>query len=517
MNNSNTLRSLVVYAICVPLALFVGYRLTDPMTYGTFGVVGLLALVMAFPLLMRWHQPLLLLSWNMAAIVFFFPGQPKLWLLMVVISLGVSILHRAMSREAGFISVPQLTLPLVFLTAVVLITAKLNGGIGLRLFGSDVYGGKRYIYLLGAIAGYFAFCAQRIPKERASFYAGLFFIGGVTYMIGDLVLLGSPSLHYIFLVFPPSTVEAGAMELGTTRLTGMQGASAALVCFMLARYGIRGILQMRRPWRLVAFLGFAALGLLSGFRSLVILYLLIIAIQFYLEGLHHTRLLPLLLSVIVLAGAIVVPLANKLPFTFQRALAFLPVSIDPAAKYDAQASLDWRVRMWKAVLPQVPEHLWLGKGYALRVEDFDMLTGAGRMLPTFAGFEENWLSALSGNYHNGPLSLLLPFGIWGAIGFVWFIIVSMRVTIANFRYCPAEMRMLNSVVLSIFLARVLMFFFIYGSFGDEMYSFTGLVGLSVSLNGGVCRRTVEQPVELEPEESGGFSAVLGGRRPAFLR
>jgi len=37
MNNAPAiLRSLIVYAVCVPLALIIGYILTDPMQYSTF-------------------------------------------------------------------------------------------------------------------------------------------------------------------------------------------------------------------------------------------------------------------------------------------------------------------------------------------------------------------------------------------------------------------------------------------------------------------------------------------------
>ena len=38
-------------------------------------------------------------------------------------------------------------------------------------------------------------------------------------------------------------------------------------------------------------------------------------------------------------------------------------------RLDAQNSSDWRVQMWQAVLPQVPEHLLLGKGYFVSASD----------------------------------------------------------------------------------------------------------------------------------------------------
>ena len=95
MNSSNNvaiLRSLIIYAICVPLAITVGYLLTNPMDYSTLGMLGILLLVLVSPLLLRWHYPLLFLSWNMNVSLFFLKGSPNLWLVMVTLCLGISLL-----------------------------------------------------------------------------------------------------------------------------------------------------------------------------------------------------------------------------------------------------------------------------------------------------------------------------------------------------------------------------------------------------------------------------------------
>ena len=68
MNNAPAiLRSLVIYAVIVPLAIFIGYLLANPMDTSAFVQAGVLGLVLGFPLLLRWHQPLLILSWNLNA------------------------------------------------------------------------------------------------------------------------------------------------------------------------------------------------------------------------------------------------------------------------------------------------------------------------------------------------------------------------------------------------------------------------------------------------------------------
>ena len=47
--------------------------------------------------------------------------------------------------------------------AVVYYDGQADGGMGLRAFGSDVYGGKKYILLIMGILSYFALTAQPHP------------------------------------------------------------------------------------------------------------------------------------------------------------------------------------------------------------------------------------------------------------------------------------------------------------------------------------------------------------------
>ena len=96
MNNAPAiLRSLIIYAVIVPLALFIGYMLTDPLDRSSFTFYGILALILISPILLRWHHPLLILSWNLNATAFFLPGRPDVWLAMA----AISQIGRASCRE----------------------------------------------------------------------------------------------------------------------------------------------------------------------------------------------------------------------------------------------------------------------------------------------------------------------------------------------------------------------------------------------------------------------------------
>jgi len=209
------------------------------------------------------------------------------------------------------------------------------------------------------------------------------------------------------------------------------------------------------------------------------------------------------------------PLAPHLPYTVQRALTFLPLNIDAAVRRDADASANWRFDMWKAVLPQVPEHLLLGKGYAISRRDLDTLTGTDAAIHSFAGFDENQYFALAGSYHSGPLSVVMTFGIWGIITLIWFWIAAIWVLRCNYHYGDPALRTVNTFLLAVFLVRVFSFIFIAGDFASDMLFFGGGLGLSVALNGGVCR-LASAPAR-ETSRYAAFGGVRAHLQPTLRR
>jgi len=217
MNNVNAsalLRSLIVYAVCVPLAIIVGWMLTNPLDYQSIGFIGILIAVMVFPLFMRWHYPLLIFCVSFPATLFFLPGHPTAFLVMVAISLTISVVERILDKRNTFLPAGGVQWPLFAFLAVIFITAKLTGGFGLRAMGSEVYGGKKYIYLVAGILSFFALIAKPIPKKQANLYITLFFAGGFFAFISDLYAYTPSFLQYIpalssHLIYP-GYVGAGA-------------------------------------------------------------------------------------------------------------------------------------------------------------------------------------------------------------------------------------------------------------------------------------------------------------------
>ena len=180
-------RWIFLYALALPVAVLLGFMLATPTDFTSLSLVSLSFLMLCTPLILKWHYPILIFSWNTWILVFILPGQPAFGVVMGAFSLMMSLLSRTMSRRSSFIHVRSLAIPLIFLAIVVAVTARFTGGISGRALGGEIWGAKRYLGVFGAILGYFALTAQSIPKEKANFYAALFFIGGLTSMFCDIV------------------------------------------------------------------------------------------------------------------------------------------------------------------------------------------------------------------------------------------------------------------------------------------------------------------------------------------
>jgi hypothetical protein len=484
----------LIMALCLPLAILLGYLLAQPLETQTIAVIVMIMAVLSVPLLMSWYHPLLILSWNAVIFPFFIPGHPAAWMLMSALGIVFAVLNRAVNKNLRFIIVPSINTAIIFLLGVVFFTAFMRGGMGMRILGGDRYGGRNYVHLLLAMVGYFVFTSQKIAQKHAYLYVFLFFASSLSGMISNLASFGGPAFYFLFSMFPPdSSLEMSdsviSQSLGIHRIGWAGQAAICFGSYMLARFGLRGLFDFTRPWRALGFLLVVIGSLISGFRSNLILLLLVMGCYFVIEGLHRTRYLTILLGILTLSGFILIPFSDRLPLGVQRTLSFLPLKLDPMVKLDAEGSTEWRIEMWKAVLPSVPRYLILGKGYGLDASDLYMSIES-----TYRLGEASAASQVAGDYHNGPLTLIIPLGIWGVLGFVWFGAASLRTLYFYCKFGASELRTINNLLLASFAAKIIFFLFVFGSFSNDLYGFVGIIGLAVSLNGAPKRRT-----EMEPE------------------
>jgi hypothetical protein len=504
MTNTTTVpRNLIILGIVVPLAAFLGFCLATSDRFTSWIPIGLVVGALAIPIFLRWHHPILIVSWNAAIQVFFLPGQPKVWMAMVAVSLGISVLNRLLDKEKRFVHVPVLTWTLIFFAAVILITMAKTGGIGMRVLGSGTFGGRRYMELLLAIAGYFALTAQRVPPARGLWIAGLFLLPSITLAMSNIIYFLGPGFFWLYWIFPVGGAMNQAMADYSVsgdvyRLTGLAFACLGPYLYMLARFGVRGILDMSNPWRLAVVILLAAMTLFGGFRALVVLLGLAFVIQFFLEGLWRTRLFPALLLAGLVSFVAIIPISNKLPQSVQRTLSFLPfMQVDPVVRYNAMDSTAWRLIMWKMLIPDLPKYVIFGKGYA--VSATEMYLAHQSMIRGLTSDLEPFL--LAGDYHSGPLSIYVPFGSLGTLAFVAFLFFGFRVLRANWKYGDPRLRTINTLLLAYFVTRIVFFIFVFGAISDDLVHFVGIVGMSVCLNAGRAKpepKPILQTPQLQP-------------------
>src|SRR5262245_3560486 len=369
-------RLLLIYGVSIPLAIFVGYFLANPLDLVPFFIFSLLVMLLFVPVMLRWHHLILVFSWNAAVFVILLPGQPYIWVPMAGAAFVFSVLNRILSKQETFLNVSSVAWPLILLAAIMVFTAKATGGVGLRSLGNDTFGGKRYILMFAAILGYFGFIGKEVPMQLAQRYCGLFFLSGLTAVMSNLAFAAGPAFYFLYYVFPVDYAlqQAGAaFAIGgspVVRLNGLSIAGIGVLCFMLLRYGIRGLFDFSRPWRLTLVLAAIFVSMLGGFRSSVIVTVLIFLFQFIFEGLHTTKYLLISALVAILTFTLLLPFAYKLPGSMQRSLSFIPfIQVGQEARLDAESTLDWRLRMWSVLRAEVPKYLWVGKGFAINPID----------------------------------------------------------------------------------------------------------------------------------------------------
>ena len=493
-DSSSFPRGIIIFGVALPLAALLGYLLATPEALSSMAIVGLVIGVLLLPMILKWHHPLLILTWNGAMNAFFLPGRPSFWMLFAGISFGLTFLSCILNKEQKFQQVPAITWSLVLLAVVVVVTAKLTGGIGVRALGSAQYGGKRYVFIVAAILGYFALSGVRIRPDRVQMFAVLFLLSGLTYVISNLAYVGGPSLWFLFYAFPVELALAHAFadfnpgEL-MTRLVGVSYASLAVCNVLLLRYGVRGLLDLRHTWRILLFVGAAGATLLGGFRSHLLMIVMLFSIQFCIERLYRTRALLVLIVCTLIGSIALVPFVSKLPLSIQRTLSIVPfLKVDPTAKVLARATIEWRVEMWRLLLREIPQYLVLGKGFAINPTDLFLAEESMRR-----GFVESYYSSvITGDYHNGFLSLIIPLGIFGVISFGCMLWFGGRTLYRNWKFGDPSHQNINTFLLSFFVMKVICYFVVYGSFYNDLAAFLGIIGFSVAVNGVVVQKAVEK-------------------------
>lgn len=502
---------LLIYAAAIPVAVLIGMSAANPTSFGSLAMIAMVVGTLTLPLVLRYHHDLLILTWSSALVVFFLPGRPALALMLAGFSFMMAVLSRVMTGKPMLLPARTVVVPLIVLLVVVFATAMMRGGVGGKAFGAEMYGARRYAGVMFAVLGFLALISREIPRERAGLLMAFFLLSATSSALSDVAY--ALNMDYLFLLFSTDVafLQAVSEQVGSfVRFTGICWAAWAVFNYLLMRYGIGGLLDFSRPWRMAfALIAFGA-TMVGGYRSYIVLTAMLFTVLFFLEGLYRTKVLPMMLLITSLMVAAIVPNVRLLPLAIQRSLSILPLDIDPVARHDAQGTLDWRFEMWKTVLPEVPKYLLLGKGFSYSGTDYYLTQEAYRRGMLRLSYED---TLVSGNYHQGLLTLVIPFGIWGVMAFGWFCWMALRALFRNLQFGDPRLLNVNRYLLAAFVTRLVFYLTIYGQFDLDLAIFTGFLGMSIALNGGILSpaRAREREKAATPVQS--VPALVAGPRP----
>ena len=491
-------RPHVIFGFCLPIAILVGYILAEPAEVSSFVCLAVILGIVCIPMVIKWHHLLMLFSCNAAMAISFAPGRPSFWEMFGIISICLLMMNRSLGDPINFYKVNQISKSLIFLTIIVLGTAYANG-VSFGSMGGAGAGGQRYVMLLAGIATYFCMSTLDVPFLRGAKVVGIYFLSSFTGLVGYIALLLGPSVAtYIGILFPMGAindeVEANVSDVTGTafmRYGNLSTPAISIFCLMIARYGIKGLIDYRKPWRILVIL-ISLLGCFySGFRSNLVLIGLTFIFVFIFEGLIKTRyfILFILAGALGLGGLFI--FSDRLPLPVQRAVCFVPgIKIDPFVQASADDSTQWRLNMWQQVVPTIPQYLIKGRGYGISQREMELMEEDMNYGGRTKSYE---FYMVTGDYHNGPLSVIVPFGIFGSIGFLWFIYASIKTLYGYYRDGDARLKLFNTFLLSYFIAQLICFTFVFGSLFGQMVIFASLMGLGVALNTGISSVTVKKP------------------------
>jgi hypothetical protein len=301
---------------------------------------------------------------------------------------------------------------LVGLNVIYLAFTLVKHPVGFLIFGSQSIGGRPVVNICLALVMYWVMI--RLPDTVASVSRLPFYVLVSAAVVSGLSLLVyvAPSLSSVVTSWYSGLETREYLlvvqrEAGIQRLKGLEFIGFQLFLVLSAYYSPVTLFDPRRG-RFYALLLATAAILASGFRNFILWAMAAFAIGGWLRRRWRDLVKAGLVGALSLAllifgqGRI-----YQLPWTIQRALAFLPGQWSEVVVADTAESSTSRFQLWKDVIEwgQIKDW-WFGDGFGANLED---------AIATYrGGTSKDWM-ILSGGYHSGPLTTIRYVGICGMV------------------------------------------------------------------------------------------------------
>ncbi|NMC99394.1 MAG: hypothetical protein GYA62_06720 [Bacteroidales bacterium] len=340
------------------------------------------------------------------------------------------------------------------LFVVVIVFTMIVRGSGLKILGSELWGGSTYIILIFS-------CILVINSHKLNISAENIRIGIVLLLLGGIIPFINELLIYFGfgrIAFVGSVIDDTTVINPTTRLQTGGPLSLNLLAFSFLLYNKN---QYNRIIISALFLISLIIGGLSGHRLALIGFVMFLIFYFYFK--QKTKKIFFYSLPVVIILILLLPIyVELLPLPFQRMIAFIPgINVNYLVLNDALGSTEWRLKIWDYIFADINKYLLVGKGLTFSSHEF--------YLASQSSSDGIFTAFLVGNYHNGPLSFLMVFGIAGIIALFLMSIFYFKL-LSNLKTLIINHRLSNDIiVLSAYnITNFLTFLLFYGDLNKMM-------------------------------------------------
>jgi len=224
--------------------------------------------------------------------------------------------------------------------------------------------------------------------------------------------------------------EGQDVDVGISRLSALQGSGMSLILYCVCMVNPMAMLSPKNLKFLVLYIVGLLMVFLSGFRSALMGVLLVTGLGLFLRE-RLEGVVKLIFSLFFIGVCFIAMTYSglQLPWTFQRALSFLPGDWDPTAVEAGKVSSEWRYEMWRTVLSsdRYIRNKLLGDGYGFLRSDYEAMLDAAQGVGFLSGSEGDKEShMIQGTYHSGPISSIKRVGYLGLVFLLVYMIALAR-------------------------------------------------------------------------------------------
>ncbi len=337
-------------------------------------------------------------------------------------------------------------------------------GTGFRLLGDTQWGGMLYVQLMiSMVLAYSIGHIRLTPRQWQIGLVGMFAFASLPFLADAVYLLSKGAIYQQYYLIHVGSV-AGEIDsmmegLGATRFRkgGALGYAIAIIPCLLFPFRGNKRLIFFACWVIALFFG----GI-SGHRlAIVQIGGFIWLYCFWMMKGKRIALIGFTAIASCMIIAVLTITVRYLPLPIQRSISFIPIiEIDPATAWQAQTTVDWRVKVWQRALEEeLPQYWLIGEG---------ITTSESIQTAVHLAYDSaQWALDLN-LYHNGPISLIIGYGVIGLIAGLGVFVMGAwyHARIPSADWNDSLLQRLHQVLLIRLIIGIGIFIFVFGN-GDR--------------------------------------------------